>query len=210
VKRALPQAGPSVKLALPTIMDRALAIKHGAPYVHLSAFAIDVDRVYAETSPLEEDELPEAAATKHAQHDALPFGWEVFLTGARLHALDTTDIAVLAMLEDTCNHVLGQSPDEQGYGSQLVFAVYDCVQRGTLPLALGDLFRSWRSRPKQLIRSLNAMWKNTELMLPMVAAHCTATTLDPPLAPPTLATLEAMTRGEWALRSDAAPPRTSD
>ncbi len=200
-KRVLPLAAPrKTKLELPTIMDRALAVKHGAHYVHLSAFAIDVDRVFTQNAPLDEDDLLEADP---GEHDLFPFGWEVFLTSARLHALDTSDIAVLALIEETCNHVLGQAPEEQGYGSQLVFAVYDAVYRGTLPPALGDVFRSWRSRPKQLIKSLDAMWKNVDAMLPAIAAHCLATTLEPPLAPPTLATLEIMERGEWVLR--AAP-----
>ncbi|HEX6243796.1 MAG TPA: hypothetical protein VFZ61_22935, partial [Polyangiales bacterium] len=34
------------KLGSATIMDRALAQRYGAPYVHLAAFAIDVDRVH--------------------------------------------------------------------------------------------------------------------------------------------------------------------
>ena len=57
--RAKPYTGPvtkqkrlnvvrprDTKLGRATIMDRALAQRYGAPYVHLAAFAIDVDRVH--------------------------------------------------------------------------------------------------------------------------------------------------------------------
>ena len=73
-------------LELPTIMDRTLAAKYRGPYVQLAAFAIDVDRVYAE-----ETEAP-----------VLTFGWEVFLTECYLVGLlDATQIGLRALLEDT-------------------------------------------------------------------------------------------------------------
>jgi hypothetical protein len=184
------------KLELPTIMDRGLAVKHGALYVHLAAFAIDVDRVFAAVAPDDEDDI---GLTGEAEPYELPFGWEVFLTSARLRALDPNDPKVLAMLEETCAFVLDQAPDEQGYGSQLVFGVYDAVQRGTLPESLTDLFRSWRARPKQLERALDELWKD-DAALPAVAARCASVTLDPPLAPPTRTALQQMAAGEW-------PPR---
>lgn len=177
-------------------MDRALAQKHGARYVHLAAFAIDVDRVYTQGANVDDDALVEADAEVDPAHAALPFGWEVMLTSARLLELDAKDVAVLAMLEDSCHHVLEQPPEEQGYGSQLVFAVFDAVHRGVLPSALGDLFRSWRSKPKQLIRTLDALWKD-ETLLPRLAKHCLEASIDPKLAPPTAATLARMERGDW-------------
>jgi hypothetical protein len=189
------------KLELPTIMDRGLAVKHGATYVHLAAFAIDVDRVFAALAPDDEDDigLIDPAA------DELPFGWEIFLTSARLHALDPSQPAILAMLEETCSFVLDQAPDEQGYGSQLVFGVYDAVKRGALPQSLADLFRSWRGRPKQLERALELLWRDVATTLPAIAQRCTTVTLDPPLAPPTRSTLQQMAAGTWTLRIN---PRT--
>lgn len=185
------------KLELPTIMDRALAAKHGAGYVHLVAFAIDVDRVFAALAPDDDDDI---GLTEGAAADELPFGWEVFLTSARVRGLGGDDAKVLAMLEETCNHVLDQAPDDQGYGSQLVFAVYDAVQRGALPKSLLDLFRSWRGKPKQLERALDALWRNADAALPSIAARCRAVALEPPLAPPTRAVLEQMAAGTWAMR----------
>lgn len=184
------------KLELPTIMDRGLAQKHGAPYVHLAAFAIDIDRVFAAVAPDDEDDI---GLTGEASADELPFGWEVFLTSARVRALDPNDTKILAMLEEASAFVLDQPPDEQGYGSQLVFGVYDAVQRGALPQSLADLFRSWRGRPKQLDRALDALW-NDPAALPAIAARCAGIVLDPPLAPPTRSTLQQMAGGEWTLR----------
>ena len=104
------------------------------------------------------------------------------------------------MLEDSCSHVLDQAPDEQGYGSQLVFGIYDAIARGALPKSLGDLFRSWRGRPKQLERTLDALWKDAEKNLAAIAERCRAVTLDPPLAPPTRTALEQMAASTWPLR----------
>ena len=72
MKRALPQTVAPSKLNLPTIMDRTLAQKHGAQYVHLVVFAIDIDRVYTETAPLTEDDLLDPTDPK-AQAEQ-PFG----------------------------------------------------------------------------------------------------------------------------------------
>jgi hypothetical protein len=185
------------KLELPTIMDRGLAAKHGALYVHLAAFAIDIDRVFAAIAPDDEDDI---GLTGAPDPEEQPFGWEVFLTSARVRALDPGDPKVLAMLEETCAFVLDQAPDEQGYGSQLVFGVYDAVKRGALPQSLADLFRSWRARPKQLDRALDALWKNDAAALPAIAARCESIALEPPLAPPTRATLQQMAAGQWRVR----------
>lgn len=197
MKRVLPRARKGLaKLELPTIMDRALAAKHGPLYVHLAAFAIDVDRAFAELAPDDEDDI---GLIDGGAADELPFGWEVFLTSARLRALDGADPLVLAMLEDTCSHVLDQAPDEQGYGSQLVFAVYDAVERGALPKSVGDVFRAWRGRPKQLSRALDALWSEPVATLSTIAARVLAVAIDPPLAPPTRAVLEQMAAGSWSL-----------
>ena len=103
-------------------MNAALAAKYGVAYVRLCAFAIDIDRAYAE---LEDDEAPAMAE--------LPFGWEVFLTEAYLlRALPAASDAELGMIEETCLSILEQAPDEQGYGSQLLFAVYDAIASGSL------------------------------------------------------------------------------
>lgn len=185
------------KLELPTIMSRDLALKHGAPYVHLAAFAIDVDRVFAQLAPDDEDDI---GVTEEDGDPELPFGWEVFLTSARVRGLDAADPKILSMLEEACAHVLDQAPDEQGYGSQLVFGVYDAIGRGALPESLRDLFRGWRSRPKQLERALDALWRDATTTLPAIAERCRQEAMKPPLAPPTLATLEQMASGQWIVR----------
>lgn len=177
-------------------MNRELAAKYGPPYVHLAAFAIDIDRVFAALAPDDEDDI----GVIEPLPDELPFGWEVFLTSVRVQALDAADAATLAMLEETCSFVLDQAPDEQGYGSQLVFGVYDAVNRGAIPESLAPLFRSWRARPKQLQRALDQLWKDVATALPAIATRCLNVTLDPPLAPPTRAALQQMAAGTWTLR----------
>jgi hypothetical protein len=185
VKQRLRQAQPGeARLELPTIMDRALAAQHGSEYVQLVAFAIDVDRVFVE-EPAE---------------DALAFGWEVFLTEAYLVArLDPQDPAQRILLEDTCLAIMEQAPEEQGYGSQLLFAAYDAIERAAFPEALRAMFKSWHKKPKQLTKSLEALWRAPATPLAACARHCLLTSLDPKLAPPTRLALEQMRDGLWPL-----------
>jgi hypothetical protein len=173
---------PRASLEHPTIMDRALAVEHGAAYVQLAAFAIDVDRLYA----LDPD---------RAQ---LPFGWEVFLCEQYLLArIDAGSEPGRALIEDTCLAVLAQPPEEQGYGSQLAFAVYDAVARGALPESLRAVFAQWHKPPTQLLAALAELWTDPVSTLALCAADCLQRTIDPPLAPPTRSALEAMRAGTW-------------
>ena len=185
MKRKLPLTQPArARLELPTIMDRALAAEYGSIYIQLAAFAIDVDRVYV----------------AHEDEPALAFGWEVFLTECYLLArIDPLDDVQRVLLQDTCLAILEQPPEEQGYGSQLLFAVYDAVDRGFFPEALRAMFRSWSSQPKQLRKALGVLWQAPERELLTCAAHCLAQALDPPFAPPTRQALEQMRAGSWRL-----------
>lgn len=184
-KRKLVQLRPGgERLELPTIMNSALAARYGVDYVRLAAFAIDVDRAYADLS----------------DDATLPFGWEVFLTECYLlAAVDAAADPMHAMLEETCLAILEQPPDDQGYGSQLLFAVHDAVQRGRYPNTLAAPFRSWRSPPKQLHKALSLLWLDAAEQLRGLAADVLALPLDPPLSQPTRHSLQQMRDGVWAL-----------
>jgi hypothetical protein len=187
MKRPLPVVRPGAdRLQLPTIMDRELARIHGSAYVQLCAFAIDLDRIYV----LE----PEA--------EHLAFGWEVFMTECyALARIDPSRLEHHALLEDTCLAILEQPPDDQGFGSQLLFAVYDAVGRGRYPQSLQPAFQSWRGRPKQLGKALDALWRDPTRELAEHAAYCLsgpiAAQLSPPLTPNTRDSLERMRAGQW-------------
>jgi hypothetical protein len=174
---------PRASLEQPTIMDRAVAVEHGTPYVQLAVFAIDIDRLYA----LDPDRAE------------LPFGWEVFLCEQYVLArIDAASEPGRALLEDTCLSVLAQPPEEQGYGSQLVFAVYDAVVRGALPASLRPVFAQWHKPPTQLLAALAELSQDPSVALQRCAADCLQRAVDPPLAPPTRATLEAMRDGSFS------------
>jgi hypothetical protein len=176
------------KLELPTIMNSALAARYGVAYVRLAAFAIDLDRAY----------------TLVGDDAALPFGWEVFVTECYLLAsVDAADEQTRALLEETCLSLLEQPPDDQGYGSQLLFAVHHAVQRGWYPSALAAPFRSWRNPPKQLHRALDELWTEPTEVLRALAIRVLELPLDPPLSPPTRKTLEQMGEGGWSLPGSA-------
>ena len=180
-KRRLP-AAPAAGLDHTTIMDRELAALHGGAYVQLAVFAIDLDRLYA----------------LDPERPALPFGWEVFLVEQYLLArIDGHAEPGRALLEDACLSVLAQPPEEQGYGSQLVFAVYDALARGALPESLRPVFARWLKPPVQLQEALDELWSDAPAVLARCAADCLTRKLDPPLAPPTRTTLEAMRAGAW-------------
>lgn len=178
-RKRLPLVGPAdTKLGRATIMDRALAQRYGAPYVHLAAFAIDVDRIRA----------------AHENDPALPFAWEVALTEARIvRMLDeaTSDPSVL--LEDMCLSVMDQprtADGEDPYGGQLPFALYTGWARGLLPERLESCFYSWRKPPTDLVKDVTR-FSDTPGLLARVAAHCLTRPLNPPLVPPAREALEA-------------------
>lgn len=158
-------------------MDRALAQRHGAPYVHLAAFAIDVDRV----------RLLEGERT------SLPFGFEVLLTELRLaRYMDETQTDPSGLLEDMCLSAMDLSTSGEGVlGAQLPFAIYAGVAHGHLPTTLGNCFRSWKKPPLELADELGALAAQPGLVS-RLAEHCLEAKLTPPLVEPVRTALEAM------------------
>jgi hypothetical protein len=174
--KSLPRLAPSQeKLGLTTIMDRALAARYGTAYVHLAAFAIDVDRVREHVEGYD---------------DPRPFGWEVLLTEHYL--LERFGDGDRALLEDVVLSILDGEP--HALGGQLAFAVWDAIKRGALPDSLRIAFRSWRARPDELVKELAKLWVDAPRLVPQLAQGCLDVELDPPLAPPTREALEAMAR----------------
>lgn len=163
-----------------TIMDSGLAMKWGVPYVHLVVFAIDVDRIRME---VEDD--PDGV---------WPFGFEVFLTEAHLlGTIDADDPEQLAMLEDVCLAILDAGPDEDPpLGTQIVFAVYDAIERGDLPRTLRSAFSGWKTAPRALLEGLAPLFERPEVEAADLAMACLELELDPPLAAPTQDALSAM------------------
>jgi hypothetical protein len=177
-------------LGLPTIMDPELAGARGVRYVHLVAFAIDVDRVRDEVET-------------EAMDPRWPFGFEVFLTEAWiLEGLDPR--AERAIIETACASAMKKSTRTPGQllGAQLPFAVYDAVARGALPDDLRPLFRAWKSPPRELMRELAPLWEDAEAEKRRLAKACLEVEMDPPLAPPTVATLTT-----WASEPSEASRR---
>jgi hypothetical protein len=171
------------KLGRPTIMDRTLALQYGTDYVHLAAFAIDVDRVRAayETDP------------------SLPFAWEVALTEVRLvRFLDECSCDPSRLLEDACLAVMDlprPAEEEAGhYGAQLPFALYTGWARGLLPESLESCFQAWRKLPEDLYGDVTSVL-DTAGMTQKLAKRCLSATLNPPLVPPVQAYLEKMLAG---------------
>lgn len=172
--KSLPRLEPAKeKLGLPTIMDRALAARHGADYVHLAVFAIDVDRV---------------REAVEGYGDPRPFGWEVLLTEAYL--LERFGAEARSLLEDAVLSILDGEPD--ALGAQLVFSVWDAIERGELPGELRSAFKSWKARPKELVRDLAKLWPEASRLIPELSQGCLDARLDPPLAPPTIEALKKM------------------
>jgi hypothetical protein len=189
VRRSLPQLGTKKEgLGRPTIMDRAMAARYGVPYVHLAAFAIDVDRAR------------EALDDEEAHSDAeLPMGWEVFLTARYLATrVDAREDPLKTMIEDTVLGIFDLPASEDAvFGSQLPFAVWYCVERGTYPTELGSVFRTWKAKPKELARDLDRLGASADEHTKRFARRCLDAPLDPPMAPPTLEAL-ALLAGETA------------
>lgn len=183
-KKRLPSVEPEREgLGRDTIMDASLASRWGIPYVHLSVVAIDLDRV--------REAIEEAGPGEQAPW---PFAFEVFLTEMHLlGAIEPEDQDALQMLEDVCLGILDHGPlDEPPLGSQVVFAVYDAVERGALPDSMRTVFSSWKEPPRALLEGLAPLFEDPEVEAADLALACLDLDLTPPLAPPTRAALEAM------------------
>lgn len=166
-------------LGLPTIMDRALAARHGTPYVHLAVFAIDVDRVR---------QLHEEAAA--GEEPDFPFGGEVFLTEAYLlRHVDPSDETQVQLVEDVCLGILDLQPGDVRLGAQVPFAVYDAVARGAWPAELERMFRPWKKRARPLVEELRPLWERADEQTARLAELCLDAPLEPPLADPTVEAL---------------------
>lgn len=176
-KKLLPTADGAEGLGRATIMDPTLAASHGVAYVHLAAFAIDIDRVR------EYVEGPE---------DPRPFGWEVFLAEAYLlrHFDPTRRPEQVLLFEDVVLSVLDGRSD--ALGSQIAFAIWDAIERERFPVRLRGAFATWKARPTELVEELAPLHETQETLVPELAEGCLATPLDPPLAKPTLAALREM------------------
>jgi hypothetical protein len=184
-------AAEQTGLGLPTIMDRAVAAAHGVDYVHLAVCAIDVDRVY----------------WLDPKQPGLTFGWEVFLTEwLLLSRLDRRSPSHLDLIEAMCWPLVADAPGEPRLGGQIVFAVYDAVQRGALPKGLEKLFVGWRSPPRELLLALQALREPGRNTLHALCHHCLEAELSPPLAPPTREALLQIQSGVLAPPDlDSAP-----
>jgi hypothetical protein len=175
--KALAKAPPSA-LGQPTIMDRALAAKHGVTYVHLAALAIDLDR-------LAQDPLASAALGETP-------GWEVYLV--ERHLLDRMPLPEL--LEDIVIAILEGRKD--ALGGQMAFAIWDGMRRG-LPERLRFAFGGWRGQADDLAADLDPLFDAAPDPRPGLARRVLAADLDPPLAPPVKALLT-----DWALENEDA------
>ncbi len=181
-KKSLPRAEGAVDgLGRSTIMDRGLASKHGVPYVHLAAFAIDVDRIREEVEDLD---------------DPRPFGWEVFLTERYLLSRFDPNRRPeqVAMFEDVVLGVLEGAGD--ALGGQIVFAIWDAIVRERFPARLRGAFGGWRGRPDALVKDLAKLWAREDALGRELAAGCLEVPLEPPCAPPTVEALRAFAAPE--------------
>jgi hypothetical protein len=166
-------------LGLHTIMDRHLASAFGAKYVHLAVFAIDIDRVY----------------WLDPERTDLPFGWEVFLCEHEvLTRFDRESASDRELIAAMVANILEAPPGEPALGGQIVFAIYDAIQRGQLDAELGALFVTWRKPPEDLIASLAQLWQSPAESAKRLAEHCLRATLTPALAPPTQEALQVLSR----------------
>ena len=180
-KRLAVVAPDAEHLGAETIMDRTLATVHGIPYVHLAAFAIDADRVRA---TLEDD----------AGDDALPFGWEIFLTAHYVRTrFDAAREEQRLIIEDAVVAILDAKVGrEPPLGSQLAFAVFDLARRDLLPSEMLMLFDVWKKKPDKVLDALEVLWDEPEAHAGELAHACIQVEISPAPAPPTFEAWGAM------------------
>lgn len=161
-------------------MDPGLALSYGVPYVHLAAFAIDVDRV---RDAIEEDERPEMLA--------LPMAWEVFLTALHLDArFDPEEDPDRTLLEELCQSLLEEGSDEPRLGQQIGFAIHELMAREFWPPHWRPLFRRWKQQGA--IPELDPCWEDLRTWAGKLSQLCLDFPLDPPMLDSTREALEAL------------------
>jgi len=167
-------------LGLVTIMDRDLALRLGAPYVKLAAFAIDLYRLRVMFDEIGDDEH-------------WPFGWEVLLTErALLRALPTTgDDDVIDFVDAICTSIFERAAEGEILGAQIVFSAYAAFERGALPAKVRPTFFHWKKKPTELVAAVRKIESDPGNVAALID-QCLAEELDPPLAPTTHAELEAL------------------
>jgi len=186
----------SIGLGRATIMDAALAARHGVRYVHLAAFAIDLDRLVEAA-----DELDEGGDA------GLPFGFEVFMMEVGLLSLlDVEEEDDLSLLEDVAVSIFETlDPEEEPpLGASLLFAIHDALVRGELPDRLSSLFIGWEGDSSELTKELEPLFIDPDLEAAAIARVCLEMEIHPPLAPPTREILAAMVDLEQAELGDGA------
>jgi len=180
MKLSLPQLEKEREgLGRPTIMDRALAARYGVAYVHLAAFAIDVDRIRDATESDDDDR---------------PFAWEVFLSARYLlWRFDPNAEDQRALLEDAVQSILELRVNDEGFlGSQLPFAVWVLVAQGAWPKEFELWFKTWKKKPREMVKDLQAVFANSDEQERSLAQMCLNAELEPPIAPPSKEALTAM------------------
>lgn len=156
-------------------MSPMLATEFGSEYVHLAAFAIDIDRIQA---LIEED-----PAAKW------PFGWELFLTEYfMLGLLEPLNDRFVLLLREICKEMVGEAASGELLGAQLPFAIYDAINRGFLPEELKSLFDVWES--VELPEELDESWERPNIEAADLAEACLEVEMSPPLSPTTQVALE--------------------
>ena len=171
-------------LGLVTIMSRELAQRHGVDYVHIAAFAIDVDRA---REGIEVD--PEATEW--------PFAWEILLTEAfLLSRIEPTEERHRLLVEDLCLEIFDHGPGEPRLGDHLLFAIFDAISRAAWPPDWEPIFEGWKAKPKPLIDRLAELRAEGSELIHELSARILELPMDPPLAPSTLSALSTMSRPE--------------
>lgn len=163
-------------LGQPTIMDAGLAGHFGVLYVHLAVNAIDLDRIA---------QYYELRAERDGSESTWPFGGEIFMLCKYIeyHVREQTEL-----LERATLHVFDKLESEHdALGAALPYAVWCCVERGTVSSELEALFTHWKGKPAGLMEDVTAFFEEDENALKSLALRCLSTNLAPPVAPPTLA-----------------------
>jgi len=169
-------------------MDRALAHRYGVDYVHFVAFAIDLDRI---REALEEDDEGYDTGV-----GAWPFAWEVFLIESYLlRYLDPARQPHRDLVVETVDVILDAGPGGDILGAPVVFALYDAVHRGAWPADAESVFRTWKHRPDEMVRSLATLWEDEARHRRELAESCLEVDLDPPIIAATRSALEHLAAG---------------
>ena len=113
-----------------------------------------------------------------------------------------------ALLEDAVQSILELRVGDEGFlGSQLPFSVWVLVAQGVWPKEFELWFKTWKKKPRDMVKELGAVFANADEQERSLAQMCLNVELSPSVAPPSKEALTVMAQRSAELTNTGTIPQ---